>query len=416
MKEKHNILCISPTFVPFADSEAFCGAKMILALRNEGIKVTVFTIARADGLLTGSLDDSKLWKSAIETVLGIDAPVVKNYFLSVKTAVQYHTDYWARSIDNAVAQARRIHNTSPFTIVYSRSLPMFAHIAGYWCSKVLKIPWVANINDPWDFHMFPTGPIKASSTHNAISRYWLRKTLHNADLITYPCYRLWKFHEKLSGVKHNCSIIPHIGYHVNGGSNRGKFNLIHAGKLGSNELSGRPTSTLMKGLSRFFDIHTEARSNTQLTLVGPIDAATQSMSKDYGIESNVNSTGRVSYENSLQYIHSASVCILIENDLKEGIYLPSKLTDYLVAQKPLLSISPMVGTVNDMLPNKGIIRVNHGDVIGFANALSVFYKHFSDCTMSEIAPSDDLAKQFMPDTVVNGFLSAIKEEIGLLEH
>jgi hypothetical protein len=416
MKEKHNILCISPTFVPFADSEAFCGAKMVLALRNEGIRVTVFTIAKADGLLTRPLDDSKLWRPAIETAIGIHAPAIKNYFKSVKTAVQYHTDSWARFIDNAVNQAKPMHNTSPFTIVYSRSLPMFAHITGYWCSKVLNIPWVANINDPWDWHMFPTGPIKASSIHNAISRYWLRKTLHNADLITYPCYRLWKFHERLSGVKHNCSIIPHIGYHVNGGSNRVKFNLVHAGKLGSNELSGRPTSTLIKGQSRFFDIHAEARSSTQLTLVGPIDATTQSMSRDYGVESNVNSTGRVSYEHSLQYIDSASVCILIENDLKESIYLPSKLTDYLVAQKPLLSISPIVGTVNDMLPNKGIIRVNHGDVIGVANALSVYYKHYSDCTMSEIAPSDAFVKRFVPDTVVNRFLSAINEKLGILKN
>ena len=72
-------------------------------------------------------------------------------------AVRYQT-WYARWLHEAVRQAIRLHQDSAFDVVYSRSPPMFGHIAGYWCAKELNLPWIANLNDPfWDFHQIPVG-------------------------------------------------------------------------------------------------------------------------------------------------------------------------------------------------------------------------------------------------------------------
>ena len=208
---------------------------------------------------------------------------------------------------------------------------MYAHIAGYWCSKALNVPWVANINDPWDYHLFPGSKITVSMLSRIVSFYWLRKTIREAGIITYPCHRLWKYHEKISRKRHDCHIIPHIGYRAINPNRSRSFNLVHAGKLGATELSGRPTNALIDGMAKFFIQYPEARNVTKLTLVGPKDESTQAMAQELGIEANIDAVGWVSYEESLRHIAAASVCILIENNSGEGIYLPSKITDYVAS-------------------------------------------------------------------------------------
>ena len=80
-------------------------------------------------------------------------------------------------------------------------------------------------------------------------------------------------------------------------------------------------------------------------------------------------------------------------------------------RKPVLAISPANGTINDMLPDDGIIRVDQDDANGVVTALAEYYKHYCSDTMSDKAPSDTLVSQFMPDTVANQFLSAVEEVI-----
>ena len=407
------IFCISPHFAPMRDSEAFCSAKFIKALAECGAQITVIVYAKP----ATEIDRSEMWNSVRASVIRIPPVAQKNRFASLATALRYQTWLYARWMDEAVQQAKRLHRESPFDVVYSRSLPMFGQIAGYWCARGLHVPWIANLNDPWDFHQFPVGVSKEDlTTDSALSDFWMRKTLRSADLVTYPSERLRDYQTNLSTISHYSQIIPHVGNapalqesRVNG--NASNFRLVHAGKLGSNELTGRSTAALLDGLSSFLNDCVEARNQVRLTLVGAEDPATQARVRQLGLEGIVESVGLINYQDSLKYIQSATACLLVEGEMSEGIFLPSKLVDYISARKPILALSPRVGVVADLASGGGITRVDAGDARGIRDAIRALYEDFHSGTLALRSPSDAQVDQFRPDLVAKQFLGALRQLI-----
>jgi glycosyltransferase involved in cell wall biosynthesis len=405
------ILCISPDFAPKRDSEAFCATKFVNALTECGAQVTAIVYSKAES----DIDRSEMWNSTRARVVKIPPTVEINPFASLAHAVRYQTWLWARWTGETVQQARKLHQNSPFDVVYSRSLPMFGQIAGYWCAKELHLPWIANLSDPWDFHQFPVGILTEDLKNNTrLSDFWMRRTLRNADLVTYPSERLRDYQTTLSTISHYSQIIPHVGsspvFQESGAKgNRTNFHLVHAGKLGSNEFTGRSTTALLEGLRLFLNDCIEAKDHTRVTLVGPEDQMTQEHIRHLGLEGTVVSVGRNDYEASLKYIRSASACLLIEAEMAEGIFLPSKLVDYISAGKPILALSPRVGVVADLVSGGGIARVDPADACAIRDAIRGLYMDFRKGTLAQRSPSSLQVDQFRPELIANRFLELLRE-------
>jgi glycosyltransferase involved in cell wall biosynthesis len=221
--------------------------------------------------------------------------------------------------------------------------------------------------------------------------------------VTYPSSRLHKYHVRVSGgIDHPSDVIPHIGYarEKKNGSLR-KFRLVHAGKLGGVE--DRSTQALLRGIDIFLKKFKDARADLRFLLVGAPDPATDAASRALGLEEVVETTGIVSYERSLELINSASVCVLVEGRFTEGIFLPSKLADYVTAGKPVLALSPKIGTITDLLTDTGITRVDTDDAKGVAAALGLYFHAFRHRRLNSFGPSEGLARRFAPQSVVDQF-------------
>ena len=119
------------------------------------------------------------------------------------------------------------------------------------------------------------------------------------------------------------------------------------------------------------------------------------------------STGIVSFEDSLKYINSATVCVLLEGKMKEGIFLPQKLMDYIVSKKPVLALSPPVGVIADMLPCEWLLRADPDDDIVVANSIATFYEDFKKGSITDRVPPEDVICQFRAKFVAEKFLSSI---------
>ena len=202
------ILCVSPSFVPQRDSEAFCAAKFVQALVDAGADVTVFRCPR---LGEDESETSPMWNRVRQNVTDIAVPERRSLPESIRSAYQFRVRYFARWIARVVKEARRRHASAAFDLIYSRSLPICGHVAGYWCKKELQLPWIANLNDPWDFHLFPVATIvKQNVVDRTISNFWLRQTLSHADLVTFPNAHLRDYHFKLTGMEPRSLIVPHV--------------------------------------------------------------------------------------------------------------------------------------------------------------------------------------------------------------
>ena len=399
------ILCISPLFVPLADSEAFCTAKMVQALSKCGASVTV--LSSSDIRRGGRHDGSRIWDSLQEVTVNIPQLRQPNLLWSIVKASQFQTPYFARWVEKVITVATQFHRASKFDLVYSRSLPMIAHVAGFWCAKKFRVPWVANIDDPWEIGLFPGEGTKLSAFAARAYIFWLRRTLLNASLVTYPCKGLQDFHSKLAKLDHTAEIIPHIGYRPGNPSHvpNGHFRLVHAGKLGTNDVTRRSAKALLLGLKAFLESSSDAALETRLVLIGPEDKETRSWVRQLGLERNVENLGIVDYEHSLHHIASASVCVLIESETKESIFFPSKLADYIVCGKPVLALSPPNGIAADFASRGELIRLDH-DPDAIRGAITNLYSEFKYAKLHSRKPSDQLISQLQACSVAGKFLTA----------
>jgi glycosyltransferase involved in cell wall biosynthesis len=238
--------------------------------------------------------------------------------------------------------------------------------------------------------------------------FWLRRTLLNADMVTYPCAGLWDFHAKLARLKHDAEIIPHIGSRSEPSSHEsnGKFCLVHAGKLGTAEVTRRSAKSFLMGLKAFVEGSADAAEHTTFVLVGPKDKETESRILELGLQRNVQAVGRVGYEESLSYIASASVCILIESSVGQGIFFPSKLADYLVSSKPVLAISPRIGVAADLASRGELIRIDQDDPAAVQNAMNILYSEFKRGKLWARKPGDQVIEQLQGQNVAKKLLRA----------
>lgn len=410
------ILYLSPLFAPVANPEAFCGSKMAMSLMEQGVDVTVIY---DDGFLEREIrarDSSRLWDSLAGVAIPARAPADRRTFGTFYNTARYrfYRRDFPRWVDVAVGLARELHHRKPFDLVYSRCLPVRACVAGYWAAQALDLPWVVNINDPWAQYLRPrTLAGKRSPVRVMVYQYWLEKTLRTADLMTYPCPRLAAYTERCAGVGQEWTVIPHIGFSVPAEARDDEFTLVHAGLLGQDTL--RSAEGLLKGLSQFLEKRPEARSVTQLSLIGPEDPNTQALVAAFDLHSVVTASGRVDYEESLRHIASAAVCIVVEVKLDEGIFLPSKLADYFAARKPVLALSPSKGTIADMAPDPGLVRVDPDDSGAIARAIEELYEDHHRGRLHVVRkPSEELVRSIEASTVAAQFLEAL-DKTGIIQ-
>ena len=387
---------------------------MVLALQKAGVDVVVL---RDRPPLASRIDPSSCWNPLADPNCQINVSRTWNKPWALLLGGRYLSLKMGRPVRAYVQQALRLHREKPFHLVYSRSLPMYAHIIGYWCSRALRLPWVANVNDPWDLYMCPEAALKPPSwTDGIVSKYWLHKGLASATLATYPSARMRDFHVRLSGVPHDNAIVPHVGWTCGAPQKRLPcLHLVHTGRL-IDAVSNRGSSPLLLGFHQFLSCHPEARADVRMTLVGPDDAESKELVVGLHLQDAVLWKGRVSYEESLRCISDASVCILVEGRIKEGIYLPSKVADYAAAGKAILALSPGVGVIADMLPCRGLVRVDPHDVSAIGEAIGHFYQLHKSGGLPGERPTDEFISQFTPASVANTFLRAVRGVIPALSY
>ena len=78
------------------------------------------------------------------------------------------------------------------------------------------------------------------------------------------------------------------------------------------------------------------------------------MIKELDISDNIIFYPPIHYSDSLKFILDYDICLIIEAQCDEGIFLPSKVADYIQNSKPIFAISPKRGVLNDLWHNGNI--------------------------------------------------------------
>lgn len=403
------ILIIATGFAPYSFSENIVNSKLVLAMIDKGWKVDVISRKEEGNTYSSSWDNE--WKDLKNLTYEItykDKGKLDRIFDTLKSiysmSIPLDGVRWAK---RAYEKAIELHSKNHYDIVMSRSLSDISHLAAYKFSKKVGIKWIANWNDP-PSHIGPEPyAIKLPFWKKNLYQYLMDKTMKNTDMNTFPSFEQKEYISKFTKYLNNknTEIIPHIGFLNLDVSNKKvskKFTLCHAGNLSAE----RNPEILFKALSNFINRYNEI--DFQLDFIGKKSQELEILVKKYFLEKVVFFIGPLSYVEALEQISYYDTLIIVEANLKEAFFLPSKITDYSQLGIPILAITPNNSCISKLINKfEAGITADCNSVDAIENSINMLYEKWNDDTLSDF-DSSKLYHNFEPKNIINKYEKIFK--------
>jgi glycosyltransferase involved in cell wall biosynthesis len=209
------------------------------------------------------------------------------------------------------------------------------------------------------------------------------------------------------GIMARSSVIPHIAlerFRLAGEPNNQRFTLCHAGNLGR----PRSATVFLKGVKTFLTETNNCRTVT-VKFLGSNTEDLAPIIHDLHLEDYVSVEPPKPYEESLEILAQSDVLVIIEASCAEGIFLPSKYVDYIQTGRPILALSPAVGTLADIIAEHGGgLAVDCRSAEAVARAIKTLYSHWQLGTLDETYGSSGLFELFNENIVLSLYLETFK--------
>jgi len=214
--------------------------------------------------------------------------------------------------------------------------PHSLHLIGEQLKHKLDILWVADFRDPWTtigYHKKLRLLPRAKKKHKELES----KVLNSADKIIVTSNNTKLNFATLT--KQPIEVITN-GYDYESVASvelDEKFSISHIGSL----LSDRNPEVLWKVLKELIDINKVFASMLQLNFVGSVSEEVLRSLEEYNLSQYVNLKGYVPHVEAIKYQIKSQVLLLIEIDSEDTkCIIPVKLFEYMVSNRPILSIGP----------------------------------------------------------------------------
>ncbi len=414
------ILFISPEFLPTGgtSAEARVNAKLVTAGLNAGWKIDV--IAEEQQIPSSHYEDDMLGYNLSDIVSLVHVPdrrTLNHLLLRIRSQILFRgmfSLYGNAGGPLAFRKGLELIRANRYDVIMSRSLPEYAHLPALMLARKTGIPWIANWNDPAPMRLLPHpygdgpsgrpsgGRLMSSLRHKSLQRFF-SAIAREATWHTFPCERLREYMIAILGrtICEKSSVIPHIALESLenvSDHNYDVFSICHSGLLYK-----RDPRVFMKGVRLFLD----AVKPTNRINISFLGADSNKITKDvvdFGLEGVVCSEPACAYHLAVQRLRMASVTLIIEAQMKEGIFLPSKLVDCAQTGRPILAVSPLNGTISDLIGKYG------GGIVAdcfspesVAVALGTLYGSWKRGNLDLEYGSQCLAEQFSAKRVITAY-------------
>lgn len=342
---KH-VLFIAFHYPPEASSSGVLRPlKFTRYLRQYGWRSTVITPQRE----AFEARDDKLEREIPESV-----NVVRTPFLNTKRhfaiwgrypALLAVPDRWIGWFPWAVRAAWRVFKNDPFDVIFSTSPHPTTHLIAWRLANKCRCPWVADFRDPW--YEEPPEPGTPAVVHWA-ARHLERRVVGAASRAVastpeladsmaarYPHESAEKFISIVNGYDEAdfADLPPSEQQDVN------RMTMLHAGGINGDYRDPRP---LFRALADAIWRGKIDRHRVRVRLIGPgpfgeSEAVRQSL-VETGLTDVVELTPRVPYDQALRELSAADLPLLLQASEDTVALVPSKLYEYLRAQRPVLAI------------------------------------------------------------------------------
>ena len=233
------------------------------------------------------------------------------------------------------------------------------------------LKYVLDFRDPWSLHPYRPESILAKA-RDYVNRKLEERVLKHASFainVTEQGTSMYKaaypkYNEKFVTLPNGFDPEDFIEI----GSKRiSSFDIIYTGKFGS----FRNPLPFFKAFQNFVRKYNLSRESIQFVWIGSIEKHIASLLEENVDERYYHITGYMPYNEVIQYLNGASLCLLIVGNHP---YEPTtKIFDYLALKKPILAVSNVQGFVSDTLSNLECSRIGKNNETDIERELEHFY-------------------------------------------
>jgi len=276
----------------------------------------------------------------------------------------------------AVKEAQSVLKEKNISLIHSWASPFTSHLVGLKLKKETDLPWIAHFSDPWvDNPYFPN----YGGWHQRFNLRLEREVVENADAIIFVSERTKDMiAERYPYIKNKSFIVPHCYDEEVFASlkkwikkDETRFTMTYTG----NFYGPRSPMPLFSAVRNLMSKNPNFCSRLNIQIVGSMEQRYRMAIKEMGLEKVVSYQWVVPYLKSLEYMVKSDILLLIDAPSeKESLFFPSKLADYIGAEKPILGITPINGESADILRDLGYPVVDPKDIEGIEGAILKFYE------------------------------------------
>jgi glycosyltransferase involved in cell wall biosynthesis len=338
------ILVVSISAPPKNSPESLQTGKYIkhLAEHNE---VTLITSKPVRGWAPAEKELERYLKGVSSVVNLATIPprlitVIKKIFPSLLTPDDHVFFYW---------QHFRVNKIKP-EIVFSRSTPYSSALMGKKLARRMNVPWVMHLSDIWADSPF-------NKTHASADNLE-RGCFASADIITLTSQKTVDFYKsKYPKLASKIRLLPNVYDLDDINPNEHKFQetlkFVFTGRL----YGSRSIHLIIDALEKALAIP-EVEASCRFVFAGFFDETSLSRIKSSS-SSSITFLGHLNQTEALNLQRSADVLMVIDSLDADAIYdtfFPSKLLEYMAAQRRILAVTRGTSTTAE------IVRQTGGDV------------------------------------------------------
>lgn len=395
---------LAPHCWPPVGAEAITTCKLVLAMRGAGWRVDVLTQSGMTEFYPSDDSLSAVQPSVISLPRWPGSPH-RPTDAKRRLAARLASVRWCIC---ALKEARELIRTNRYDAVISRATPLYGHLPALLLGSAPRPPWIACWSDPLPAAKAPPpyggGP---RSRRDLAATLYCRAISRRADWHVFPSRRLHAYMARyLPRCSRRGSAIPHValtGPPPSRGRPSRPFTLVHIGSLVRRQLA-----VALAGF-REFAATREGPPDTVFELVGSFGDEDRRLVTSSDPRGIVRMLSPEPYSAVLDRIAASDVAVVIEADCAEGIFMPSKITDYIQAGTPILAVSPRPGTLDDLLTSLGGgLVADCKSPTEVAAALSALFRARQGGTLFDHYSVARLAREFAPERVLQLFDDAIR--------
>lgn len=353
-----NLLLLSHYFLPYQTAESYLAAKKMGAV--EGYNIDVVTM-RPFMPVAKDEEFFNLYSNRFRKIIQLEPPAFysKMPFSRLESLFSLPDSYfflnWLYLVEGL--------DFTKYSAIMTWSMPHSIHLVGCHIKKKYpKISWLAHFSDPWVNNPFLKGQKWAAKKINKLME---RKVFHGADKLLFTSEETLDLCAQAytPNIRAKSSVIPHTFdpklYPAKDINSKDVFRISYVG----NFYGDRRPDPFLKAWEILLAQNPQLTRDIEIYFIGA------SQDKSYLTTlPGVKCIPSVSYQASLAEMVNSDLLLIIDAPFDKSPFLPSKLIDYIGANKPILGITPP-GTSQKLIEEMGFLVSHPNNPTEIANKL-----------------------------------------------